>query len=75
MAIGCSDSAHGSCITGAGAPIEADETYVTPEMIEAGVRAYYENAVEGWDNPGNAQLRSMMRTIFEAMSSSFHPKR
>jgi hypothetical protein len=54
---------------------DKEEIEITPEMIEAGVQAYYENAVEGWDNPGNAQLRSMMRTIFQAMSSSSHPKR
>ena len=49
----------------AGAP-EA-QIDVTPEMIEAGVFAYYENAICGWDNPGNAALRPMLREVFVAM--------
>jgi hypothetical protein len=41
---------------------------VTSAMIEAGVKAYYENAVGGWDNPGNSQLREMVSEISKAMS-------
>ena len=47
---------------------DADPVVVTPEMIDAGVRAYYANAVGGWDNPGTEELREMMREIFKAMS-------
>ena len=43
------------------------EVEVTPEMIAAGVDAYYENAIWGWDNPGNRQLREMVSDIFVAM--------
>jgi hypothetical protein len=49
-----------------GAP--RDEIKITPEMIEAGVDAYYGIASDGWDNPGNAALRAMVREIFTAMS-------
>jgi hypothetical protein len=48
----------------AGAP----EIEVTPEMIEAGVGAYYENAIWGWDNPGRKELQEMVKAIFLAMS-------
>ena len=41
---------------------------VTPEMVEAGVDAYYANAYWGWDNPGNDALREMVTEIFKAMS-------
>jgi hypothetical protein len=47
----------------AGAP----EIEVTPAMIEAGVDAYYENAIWGWENPGREQLKEMVRAIFSAM--------
>jgi hypothetical protein len=50
----------------AGAP----EIEVTPAMIEAGVMAYYENAVGGWENPGVAELRKMLGDVFTAMWSS-----
>jgi len=47
----------------AGAP----ELEITPKMIEAGVNTYYENAIWGWDNPGNDELRQMLKQIFKAM--------
>jgi hypothetical protein len=40
---------------------------VTPEMIEAGIHAYYWNKSEDWNNPGGTELRDMMRAIFVAM--------
>jgi hypothetical protein len=52
---------------GAGAPGNIVE--ITPDMIEAGVHAYYENAWTGWENPGLRELRDMVRAIFLAMSS------
>jgi hypothetical protein len=42
---------------------------VTPEMINAGVHAYYENAIYGWDNPGQRQLEDMLRSIYAAMAA------
>ena len=45
------------------------EIEITPAMIEAGVSAYYENAIWGWENPGREELRKMVRSIFVAMSS------
>jgi hypothetical protein len=56
-------------LSGAGAP----DVEVTPAMVEAGVRAYYENAIWGWDNPGRDELRDMVRSIFLAMSFR-HPQ-
>ena len=52
-------------------PVEspATELEVTPEMIEAGVMAYYENASEGWDSPGGKDLERAIRSIYRAMSS------
>ncbi len=41
---------------------------VTPEMIEAGVQAYYKNACGGWENPGGDELRNALREIYEAMA-------
>jgi hypothetical protein len=51
----------------AGAPEIIEECEVTPEMIDAGIDAYYENAIWGWENPGGKALREMMREIFKAM--------
>ena len=45
---------------------------VTPEMINAGVDAYYENGIWGWENPGRKALREMVREIFLAMSHAQH---
>jgi hypothetical protein len=49
----------------AGAP----EIEVTPDMIEAGIHAYFANTSEDWCAPGGDELRRMMRTIFLAMWS------
>jgi hypothetical protein len=58
-------------LLGAGAPEAgaSEELEVTPAMIEAGVDAYYENAWSGWENPGLAPLREMVRNVFRAMST------
>jgi hypothetical protein len=37
-------------------------------MIEAGIRAYYENAMWGWDNPGSKELREMVAALYRAMA-------
>lgn len=50
----------------AGAP----EVEVTAAMIAAGRMAYYENSGEGWSNPGDAELRAMLRSVFRAMWSN-----
>ena len=50
----------------------ATELMVTPEMIDAGVAAYYENAIWGWESPGGESVREMMAVIFRAMSSCSH---
>jgi hypothetical protein len=50
----------------AGAP-EA-EIEVTPEMIEAGVQIYYENACEGWASPGGNELRRALAEIYVEMA-------
>lgn len=49
----------------AGAP----ETEITPEMIEAGIHAFFWNKTEDWANPGDEELRAMMRSIYVAMWS------
>lgn len=51
------------------APLEsmATELEVTPGMIEAGILAYYENSGEGWSNPGEQELQTMLRRVFQAM--------
>jgi len=49
---------------------DSDTIRVTPAMIKAGVSAYYEEAIWGWDNPGREELEQMMRAIFLAMSSA-----
>jgi hypothetical protein len=46
------------------------ELEITPEMIEAGRMAYYENSGEGWSNPGDTELCAMLKNVFEAMWSS-----
>jgi hypothetical protein len=33
-----------------------DEKEVTPEMVQAGIEAYYEEAFDGWANPGRNEL-------------------
>jgi hypothetical protein len=48
----------------AGAP----DLEVTSDMVDAGVIAYYGNSGWGWDNPGDRELREMMRSIFVAMA-------
>jgi hypothetical protein len=48
----------------------APETKITPEMIEAGVQAYFEMAIWGWDNPGNDELRLMLSRTYEAMATA-----
>jgi hypothetical protein len=45
------------------------EDDVAPEMVDVGVQTYYENAIWGWDNPGNKELREMVVAIYKAMSS------
>jgi hypothetical protein len=52
----------------AGAP----ETEVSPEMIEAGVSAYYRNIGWGWDNPGEEPLKRMLVATFRAMTAACH---
>jgi hypothetical protein len=49
--------------------VGAPEIEVTTDMIEAGVQAYYENAIWGWENPGREELRKMTEAIYMAMSS------
>jgi hypothetical protein len=49
----------------AGAP----EIEITPDMIEAGVQAFYENKSEDWCSPGGIEMDNMMRAIFLAMWS------
>jgi hypothetical protein len=49
----------------AGAP----EIEVTPEMIEAGVNAFFLNKSEDWSSPGGVEMDDMMRAIFLAMWS------
>lgn len=51
--------------------VQGKEIEVTPEMIEAGVRAYYENAVGGWENPGQEELRDVLAAAFKAMIAAF----
>lgn len=51
---------------------EASAPEVTPEMIEAGIHAYYENAIWGWENPGLGELRKMLAAIYRAMFSHAH---
>ncbi len=51
-------------------PQAASEIKVTPKMILAGVLAYYEEAIWGWDNPGNAELREMLSHVFKRMASA-----
>lgn len=46
-----------------------DRVEITSAMVDAGVQAYHENTSEDWSNPGGAELRAMMRSIFLAMSS------
>lgn len=41
---------------------------ITPKMIEAGVAAYYQTAVWGWDNPGTAELSAVLACVFAAMA-------
>lgn len=43
------------------------EVEITPEMIEAGVEAYYALAGEGWENPGEWALKPALSAIYEAM--------
>jgi hypothetical protein len=57
--------------TAAGAP----EIEITPEMIQAGVQAYYESAFDGWQSPGGSELREMIRTIFLEMWLHSHSAR
>jgi hypothetical protein len=52
------------------AMVSEPEVDVTPEMIRAGVMAYYDNAFEGWESPGGASLREMMVAIFRAMAAT-----
>jgi|HubBroStandDraft_6_1064221.scaffolds.fasta_scaffold10215098_1 hypothetical protein len=47
---------------------ENSQVEVTPQMIEAGVAAYYANEGEGWNNPNNKELGEMLAEIFKAMS-------
>jgi hypothetical protein len=49
--------------------LETEEIEITPEMIEAGVLAYYENSGEGWSNPGDSELSAMVRNVFQEMWS------
>lgn len=53
----------------AGAP----EIEVTPEMTDAGVDAFYENAIWSWETPSRAELRKMLREVFRAMLFCYHP--
>jgi hypothetical protein len=48
-----------------------DEIEITPEMIEAGVMAYYGVASEGWgwEAPDRPELKRMVRSVFQAMVS------
>jgi hypothetical protein len=48
---------------------DSDTVAVTPEMIEAGINAYYFNKSSDWSNPCGAELDDMMRAIFLAMWS------
>jgi hypothetical protein len=50
----------------AGAP----DVEVTPAMIEAGVAAFYEEAVCGWDNPGTNDVKRVLAAVFAAMSQT-----
>jgi hypothetical protein len=47
----------------------APDLEITPEMIDAGVQAYYENSGEGWSNPGDNELCVMVRNVFLEMWS------
>jgi hypothetical protein len=44
--------------------------YGVPEMIEAGMQAYYRNSGDRWSNPGDVELCAMIRNVFLAMSST-----
>lgn len=48
---------------------EADspQIEVSPEMIAAGVHAFYANKSADWNSPRSDELEEMMRTIFLAM--------
>lgn len=48
----------------AGAP----EIEVTPEMIEAGMQRYYENAAGGWESPGGEELSRVLAEIYVEMA-------
>jgi len=41
---------------------------ITPAMVEAGVETYYGFSSDGWGNPGNDEVRAMVREVFMAMS-------
>ena len=43
---------------------------VTPEMIRAGLDAFYENAACGWETPGRKDLIEMLEEVFRAMAKS-----
>ena len=49
---------------------ETKEVEITPDMIDAGVLAYYENSGEGWSNPGDSELRATIRNVFQEMWST-----
>ena len=56
-------------------PNNAGAPEVTPEMVDAGVMAYYGIAAEGWENPGRAELRKMLEAVFQAMASRAFPQK
>jgi hypothetical protein len=52
------------------ADIIPDEIELAPEIIKAGVQAYYENALWGWENPGLDDLKIMLREVYRAMAKA-----
>lgn len=46
------------------------ELEVTPEMIRAGVGAYYECAVSGWEVPDRGELIQMLREAYLRMAKA-----
>lgn len=50
--------------------VGAPDIEVTATMIAAGDRTYYENAMWGWDNPGEDELNAMLRKIYVAMATA-----
>jgi hypothetical protein len=55
-----------------GRRLETEDVEVTPEMIEAGLDAYYERDPEG---RGEATLREAIKAVFRAMLAERGPLR